>query len=269
MKMLILSAALTACALAQPPARPLIGVTVNGGAQARIDPGWPVVVSVSMAAGDEPVKLGLKEGSWLEAVSVILESPDGTSPALTRSARVQPDSVELQDLDMVTAEFVLSPEVTSQLALGAYRVRAVYDPQEQQAEGAWAEQIASGSASFEISQDPPQDEAAHQAARLLILSNWSEIQGDAEQAMAWVDELLTAQPSHYTAKVRKAELLESAGRFTEALSLLDDVEVQLRANFPDATHPPTLIHKRQADLLEKILGGENQAERAKPAPGRI
>ncbi len=269
MKTLILFAALSACALAQPAARPLIGVTVNGAAQVRIDPGWPVVVSVSVAAGDEPVQLGLQEGSWLDAVSVAIEAPDGSSPAMTRSARLQPDAVELRELDMVTVEFVLSPEETSQLALGNYRVHAVYDPRGKQAEGAWAERIAAKSARFQLSQDPPQDEPAHQAAKLLDLSNWSEIQGDSTQAMAWVDELLTAQPSHCTAKVRKAELLEAAGLFTQALGLLDEVEVQLRADFPDTTRPPTLIHKRQADLLEKILGGENQPERAKPAPGRM
>ncbi|MGJ5820288.1 tetratricopeptide repeat protein [Paludibaculum fermentans] len=268
MRILILFAALAASALAQPAARPVIGLTVNGGAQARIEPGWPVVVSISIAAGDDPARLALKEGSWQDAVSITLDAPDGHSPEWTRSPRIQPDSVELKDLDMVTVEFVLSPEQTSQMALGSYRVRAAFDPQGQQAEGAWAERISATAARLEISQEPPQDKAAHQASRLLVLSNWSEILGDTAQAMAWVEELLSAQPSHYTAKVRKAELLEAAGRLTEALNLLDEVEVQLRADFPAFPQPPTLIRKRQADLLEKILGGENQPERVKPAAAR-
>ncbi|WP_321471975.1 hypothetical protein [uncultured Paludibaculum sp.] len=258
MKTLLLLALSAVGLLAQPAARPLIGLSVNGGEKARLEPGWPVLISVSIAPGDEPARLALKEGSWLDAISVTVEAPDGSSVDLIRSTRMQPDAVDLRDLETVTAEFMLSPDTTQQLPLGTYRVRAAFDPQGRQTEDAWPARLDAVPASFEVNQDPPEDEAAHQAARLLLFSHWSELQDDRPQALAYVDELLNAQPAHYTAKVRKAELLEAEGHFTEALQLLDEVEVQLLADFPEAKHPPTLIHRRQADLLDRILHTEGQ-----------
>lgn len=262
MKTLLLTA-LCATALCAQPARPVIGITVNGAANARLEPGWPLLISVSISAGDKPSRLALREGAWRNAVSVTIEAPGGEPIELQSTNRVQPDMADLQDLAMVSAEFYLDPDTTQQLPLGSYKIRAAFDPFGNQADDAWGARLESVPAFFELNQDPPEDEAAHQAERLLLFSYWNEWHEDRDQAMANIEELLAAQPRHSSAHMRKADLLEAAGRLTEALQELDQLEVMLREDSPDAPSP-NLLHHRQAVLLDRILAPAEPPTEAPP-----
>ena len=223
----ILFAFSAVCILAQQQAA--VSLSVNGAADAVVDPGWPVLIAAIAATPSDTA-------ADVRNLNAMVVGVDGQPVPVTLTRAPIRDPVQSAGFTVATATWTISPEATAAMPTGHYTVQVTGAP----------------SVGFDLRVPGTEENAARRAERLMVFSEYAELAGDREKAVGYTDELLRLDAGSIAARIRKADLLAADGKLAEALRLLDEADMLVRKQNP--THPPIQIRKRQAEILDQMTG---------------
>lgn len=214
--LLALLLALLPAAAVEPPT---VSVSLNSGAP-RMAPGAPWIAVTTVLLEVDPEAPAPLEDEAPPALEFVVTNEQGEAVAADWLRRELEPAQELYGFREERLIWTVKPEVTQALPEGRYtlivrRGDAQAPPVE-----------------FELKADEPGDR--------LLLSQWEELEGRPDAAMAQVDAELVEHPESVPALVRKAELHERAGHIDEAVAAMEQA---MRASNSDGSEPSQLQHR--------------------------
>jgi hypothetical protein len=202
----------------KPPPEVMLGVSVNSNTSAEVFAGWPVVVEAVLRL--TPDAKGAKtvtgsSGPWSVALKLSCTGPDGKEVAAEfKPAFASKPSIELTEERSGLAVWILD-EV--KLPAGTYSLRVTVDAS--RVGNALPDDLCSNHATLTVSAAAPGPGAAYRKCHATI--DAALYKGDAAKALAAAEEHLAAHPKDMLILARKASILRSQGKRTEAMAALE------------------------------------------------
>ncbi len=238
-------------------AAPKVSLTVNGSRRAQVTRGWPVIVRATLlhpadfsrSAAVDPITVTGRGGSaWTSSIRLSVRNERGGGGGAVewplQPPGPAPTSVTVARRSPASADWYLTPEQTALLPEGDFALVAVLETP------GGAASSPSVPVELEVRAAPAAPQPHEQAEMHLLVANYHFLRGDAASALAELDRLLAAQPSHVTALALKAELLASQNRFDDALAACAKaIDAHLEQSPGNGDEPPHDLLQLQRDLM--------------------
>jgi regulation of enolase protein 1 (concanavalin A-like superfamily) len=241
--------------------RPVLSIAANGAGEARIFPGWPLILEgvllhpAGFRTGNtaEPLLLANENHPWSDDLRLEVRDSQGKSQDWPLQLAAKPaDSVTLDRNSDVELAWWLSPEATATFTAGRYEITALLDTSDSTVPDAWKGKTAGVPITIQIDKEsaltPQQESEKH-----LLLISYYQLRKDSKQAAAQIEELLHQQPDNIGALSLKANLLADQGKHTEALEFSNRGIQAFMEKYPDAQEPPIDLVRRHHALLDQWL----------------
>ena len=248
-------------AIVDTPGGPLLEVAVNGGREAEVPRGWPLLLLVDLTHPDiaapeaevTPLPIAAAQGDWSNAIRVTVRNARGGAETWPLHLAQTPS----QTLTLDTARqgqllWYLAPEETARLAEGDYTLRATLDTTASTVPGGWRGHVRAVPVLVHVSAEPATLTAEQEAEKAEVLVAYALWRGDTTQALAHLDARLSRQPADYNALTLKADILVAAGRNEEALALYNQAIDAYLAQNPNAGEQPEGLLVKRGLLQEKV-----------------
>ncbi|MCL5744275.1 MAG: hypothetical protein M1541_10180 [Acidobacteria bacterium] len=244
---------------AQQPA-PNLQISVNGGREVEVVKGWPLVVRGIIAHSDRrratdstpPLRLAPPGTTWTEKIAIRVFSASGEEVQWDlKLARVPADpGLVLPARSYATVEWLLSEEATAKLAEGDYRLAAFL---EIEGGSGWNGKVRSVPVSIGVIPEPevPVPEQIWERARLRAEA--AVLDGNIEDGVARMDELLKVQPDNVEALQMQATLLERGGNLVAALLSAMQAKIEFFKQCPAPEEPPEALLMLVDRLWRSVL----------------
>ena len=267
MRRLFTALLLITCALSVPPvhaatttaAKPSPLLYLSATTSDTAYAGWPLQVCVTLVAPpaqEAPCNLAILNAAWTAALHVQIKDARGkpadwplhlvaaTAPTLTLDAKQQGIAI-----------WWLSPEETTQLAVGTYTLIATLDTTVSARANAWVGKAMSRPLTMTVVADPGQATPALRALRATNFAWYYLTRGEHAAALKQVDVMLADNPHSITGLCVKGSILEAMNDITganEAVNTALDAYAALHAEEP----PPPDLLQLQARLISRLLKSE-------------
>lgn len=235
-------------------AQVVLSVSVNGASEAKLSPGWPLIVEATLRTDQAARKVTLAPSDWTQALTLSLYAEDGTPvPATFQWAAAPPSSAELAAPAELNVLLMLSPDATQTFAPGSYALQARFDAASSAA-AAWTGSAESATAVFTVAPPAEEPTPAELLAKVLLDARYAELTGDSAGAVAILNSWLEQQPDSIPALTLKGEILQAAGSLDEAIAALEAAIRAVRKSAPAGSHPPRLLYVLRNEMLAQLLG---------------
>ena len=126
--------------------RPVFSIAANGAGEARIFPGWPLIVEGVLlhpagfqpGGAAKPLRLAHENHPWCDDLRLEVRDAQGQSQNWPLQLAAKPaDSVTLDRNSDVELAWWLSPEATTTLTVGTYEITVLLDTTESTVSDAW------------------------------------------------------------------------------------------------------------------------------------
>jgi hypothetical protein len=252
--------------LPKEPPRPLFTLSGNAQGTVRLFQGWPLLVQGRLRhpqafvrdARIDPMVLGAPEGPW--SGSVRLEVRDAKGKVVTwplHLATIAKPSLALDNRMAASLTWWLSPEETAALPLGEYELTGILDTTAARAADAWKGTSRSRPVHIDLAAEPKDLDTSEEEDKYVLLSQLAKLRGDAKQALAHVEALLTRQPKNLAGLEHKGDLLAAAGQTEAALRNYDAAITaylgQRRLPEQPPPEPPAELLRKHREVLVQFL----------------
>jgi hypothetical protein len=242
---------------AQQPA-PNLSLTVNGGQDLDLYPGWPLIAHATImnsqrfypSVNSGPLVIAPNGEPWTTAVQFTAVSDSGQTFQWPLKLIGAPTSATLTLLSnsYVRVTFQMSGTEVSALSPGTYQLTASL--QVSNSTG-WNGMVQSGAVAIQIGPEPTLT-SDQQTEKALLIAQYQTNADDLNGALSTVQQLLTAQPGDPSAMSAAANLLELEGYSGLAFfQARDALNAYLMAN-PSLNDPPSNLLTMSQRLFTKM-----------------
>jgi hypothetical protein len=250
-----------------PSAQPAGGATTaapNAGVSLSVDAnwvsepvlyrGWPLLIRATTRAATGQSTSLATTGPWSGSLKIQVNAADGSPAAwpIVETAGA-PASVTLGEFSESVATWTVAPEFTRSLAPGRYVIHAELDTTRTVAANAWKGTAAARPLVVQVTDEPASLTSGDRVWKPMIDSQYAMLRGDPAGALSIVDAALASSPGAITLLSRKAALLETMGRPSDALGVVNEALDGFSRKFPNSPEPPAGLLWRQKALTAQLM----------------
>ncbi len=240
---------------------PEVAVSIDDAAETVLYRGWPAVFAAqvlppqlfdsSPAAGT--FALSAPAGGWSRALSLAVTGVgDGLARSWPLEHREAADAVLTLDSQTAGVAFwILSPEASAGLEIGAFDVGALLDTTA--SASGWKGRVEAEPASLIVEGEPSPPSVEIQVERHLAFARWRFMTGNRAAAFNEIDGGLAKDPKNLGALALRAVLLDIDGQKEGALAAYEEAVARHFEARPDAQEPPVSLLQQLHDLQIEIL----------------
>jgi hypothetical protein len=237
-----------------------VSICVNGVAQAKIFPGMPLLVSVSLVhpqfsrTDAAPIVIASAQGAWTNALHIEIVDASGASQQWAFNTRISPGPIiTLDGSRYARFDQWLTPEQTINLSTGLYSVTVKLDTIGSTLEAAWKGTVEPAPATVEILAEPAVLSEEDAEEKYSQLAEYELFQNNAAKALQHIDQLLSGFSTNLGGMKIKATALNALGRAAEAHSVSTQAIDSYYARTKVAQEPPISLITLQNELEQTLL----------------
>jgi tetratricopeptide (TPR) repeat protein len=234
---------------AQAPAGPVLSLSANGSAEAKLIQGWPLVLRgliqhplAAVRAEAAPIEIAPPDKSWADAVEIRVMRADGPDDSWRFQLNGTPESASLRlgQRERARMQWLLDPGETAVLAPGTYRLMAKLDTAQ------------SRPITVEIIVPPEQLSDAQQLEKGLIGANYHSARSDLPAALEALKPVLEAQPESIVALGAQAEIYLAQNQLLQALLSVSKALAAVDKREPKSKEPPEELLMLKNAILDRM-----------------
>ncbi len=241
---------------------PKLTLAVNDSMESEGFRGAPFFVELGLfhpglyrsGAAREPLLVASKEGLWTAAVRLKVQNEKGEQVAWPWQLASPPSgTLKLGVESPQRLVWWLTPEVTTAIAEGRYKLTAELETGDTTVAGAWRGLVVSQSASILVRAAPTPLSAAQQSVKYQNLVRYQLLRGDRKEAFRQVDEWLKAQPDNPRGFEWRGDLLAQDGKTKEALEQYNNALLAFLKKHGTKGEPATLLLMKRNKMMAELF----------------